>query len=204
VVADSTRIILLPLIAPHDERANRIKSGHLVLYLAQHVAVPRHPLLSALPIENFSSLDGLESRRNRTKTLLIFLDDFIGSGDTAESGLRYYEENYKVPDDRIVIVCLVTMRHAMDRLTGGGYSVYCAQRTDKGITENPNLLDKPHALALIDSIEAELSIGSIYRRGYKASESLVSMIRTPDNTFPMFWCLKKLDGSAWPAPFART
>lgn len=39
--------------------------------------------------------------------------------------------------------------------------------------------------------------------GYKESEGLVSMIKTPNNTFPFYWHEGKRDGKLCVAPFAR-
>jgi hypothetical protein len=36
-------------------------------------------------------------------------------------------------------------------------------------------------------IEKKINIRGEFSLGYKQSESLISMIRTPNNTFPVFW-----------------
>lgn len=43
-----------------------------------------------------------------------------------------------------------------------------------------------------------------YSFGYKESEALVTMTRTPNNTFPLYWFEAKLDkNNKWQAPFPR-
>lgn len=39
--------------------------------------------------------------------------------------------------------------------------------------------------------------------GYKKSEGLVTMIKTPNNTFPFYWYEGKRDGKFMMAPFPR-
>jgi hypothetical protein len=36
-------------------------------------------------------------------------------------------------------------------------------------------------------IEEKLNVEKKYLFGYKRSEALISLIRTPNNTFPVFW-----------------
>jgi hypothetical protein len=55
----------------------------------------------------------------------------------------------------------------------------------------------------MSEIEEMLAISSKFKFGYKKSEALISLDRTPNNTFPLFWCKKKRDGESWCAPFYR-
>jgi len=55
----------------------------------------------------------------------------------------------------------------------------------------------------MDKIESRLGNVNDFKHGYKMSESLVTMSRTPDNTFPVFWWDKCTTGSKWPSPFPR-
>jgi hypothetical protein len=52
----------------------------------------------------------------------------------------------------------------------------------------------------MEHIEKNLDIPDDYLFGYKKSEALVTMIRTPNNTFPVFWYNKKNEDNA---PFPR-
>ena len=55
-------------------------------------------------------------------------------------------------------------------------------------------------IQLMREIEDKMSIREKYKFGYKKSESLVTMCRTPNNTFPIFW---EESGNMKIAPFPR-
>ena len=57
-----------------------------------------------------------------------------------------------------------------------------------------------HRLKLMEEIEDKMSVKRNYRLGYGQSEALVTMCRTPNNTFPVFWEEK---GNMKLAPFPR-
>jgi hypothetical protein len=73
----------------------------------------------------------------------------------------------------------------------------------KGISESTAIENKVAALKIVDRIEKRLRITEKFFRGYGQSEALVKMIRTPNNTFPLYWCDKTKKGDKWPAPFPR-
>ncbi len=52
----------------------------------------------------------------------------------------------------------------------------------------------------MEEIEDKMSVKRNYRLGYGQSEALVTMCRTPNNTFPVFWEEK---GNMKLAPFPR-
>ena len=50
------------------------------------------------------------------------------------------------------------------------------------------------------NIEEAIQVSDDYKFGYKGSEALVKMIRTPNNTFPIYWLRNKKNKFA---PFPR-
>ena len=52
-------------------------------------------------------------------------------------------------------------------------------------------------------IEKMIPGGSHYTLGYNQSEALITMVRTPDNTFPIFWKTYKKGSQKFDAPFSR-
>lgn len=197
------QVILAPLVDKGDNSLRRSKSGHTLPYVAEHIAIAAGSQFANKKIIALSGTDTIESKLNRSSpSLLIFLDDFVGSGDTAKAVVRNWQ-NKVFKDDKIIVVCLVAMEHAIKDLSTYRIEVLCAETINKGISENPEITDKTTAYQLIDSIEATLDIAEDELRGYKKSEALISLIRTPDNTFPIYWCTKQKSGSSWPAPFPR-
>lgn len=68
------------------------------------------------------------------------------------------------------------------------------------MNESPILEQK---LELMKSIESKIPKVGKFSFGYEKSEALVTLMRTPNNTFPIFWkdCTHK--GQKLKAPFPR-
>jgi hypothetical protein len=198
-------VFLLPLLNSADRMRGTSKSGHAVLYIAEHVCLKQHPLLKQIKTTALVSIEALERPEfaKREGALLIFVDDFIGSGATCLAAHAEYARRYKRAGDKPLVLTLVGMGAAIKQIEDNGISIICGKTLSKGISDNPRFVDKHDAFLTVDSIEGNLERHSDYRWGYLQSESLVSLIRTPDNTFPMFWCRSRLGGGTWPAPFER-
>ena len=196
-------IVFAPLINPSDEHIGKSKSGQALPYIAEHVAAPLTEKFNGLVISAISTPTALPPILNSSETLLILLDDFIGSGDTAKNAVWGLIDKPVTNKVKYLVVVVAAMRNAIDFLGGYNINVRCGDVLTKGIAENEFFVDKAIAYSLVDAIEAELDVGFDYRRGYKRSEALVSMLRTPDNTFPMYWCKKRVNDRVWSAPFPR-
>jgi hypothetical protein len=197
------QVLLVPLLNPDDDKVRDAKSGHVLLYPAEHIGIPSNQIFQGISVNALSTSDSIADNVGKTTTLVILLDDFIGSGDTAKYGILQCKDSIK-KEDRIIVISLVAMEHAIARLEGDyGVPVICGEILVKGIEENVNIQDKRLAYQIIDGIEQRIDITRDYRRGYRKSEALVSMVRTPDNTFPMYWCDRRDGGGKWPAPFPR-
>jgi hypothetical protein len=57
-------------------------------------------------------------------------------------------------------------------------------------------------LSIMTEIE-KLIPGNHFSFGYNQSEALITLMRTPDNTFPIFWKEHKKSGEFYDAPFSR-
>lgn len=202
-IKNADQVILAPLINPGDDVSKKSKSGHGLLYIAEHVAIPCHHKLKGMKVVCLASPDAIPKHLSEQKrSLIILLDDFIGSGDTAKAAVQHWQNKVSA-QDTILVVCLVAMNHAIRRLATYKINVVYADLVYKGIDENSSITDKANAYQLIDNAESLLDINKDCRRGYNKSEALITMIRTPDNTFPIYWCSKQSNGSIWPAPFPR-
>lgn len=72
----------------------------------------------------------------------------------------------------------------------------------KGITDSYPQQTKEEKKAIMLEIEKKLKPGK-YQFGYEKSEALVTMTRTPNNTFPVFWMNYEHKGSKFSPPFPR-
>lgn len=131
----------------------------------------------------------------KDKFVLCLIDDFIGTGETVERAISYFlMKGY--PKENIVVLSLVAMNATVQRLKGQQFNVYNAIICDKGISSTGDEKQKE----LMESIEKRIGVKDKYKFGYKGSEALVKMYRTPNNTFPVYWLRNKKNSYA---PFPR-
>lgn len=191
-------IYIISLNKPSE--SSPAKSGSTLLYPSKNIIRRKY----SVKAESYDSVDILiKTKHSRKKSLVIFVDDFIGTGETAIKALDNYLLNYSANDDEVIVVSLISLKVGVTVINDYGVEVFNALTMERGISDSPAIKDKPGALDKIDKIEDRLKVTPDYRRGYKQSEALVSLDRTPNNTFPLFWTNAKVDGKKWPAPFYR-
>jgi len=195
------QIILLPIIT--ERYFGYTKSGNLPLYQIKNYIPEVFGVVNSKVFSYEIPSHVNEYNANRNNALLIFVDDFLGSGDSAIEALNYYEANLKKDDDTVVLLSLVAQEQGVLNLFEKGYDVFSSKIRKKGLTDNFELEEANAYKDIMLGIEAKLKVSAKYRLGYKQSEALVSMIRTPNNTFPVFWHDKELSKTGKAAPFRR-
>jgi hypothetical protein len=194
-------IILLPIIT--ERYFGYTKSGNLPLYQIKNYIPDIFGVATSkvFSYEIPSHVNEYNDKRNNA--LLIFVDDFLGSGDSAIEAIRYYEANLKKDDDTVILLSLVAQEQGVLNLFDNGYDVFSSKIRKKGLTDNYTLEEANAYKNIMRGIETKLKVSEKYMLGYKQSEALVSMIRTPNNTFPVFWYDKELSKTGKAAPFRR-
>lgn len=201
---DKSRICFLPMV-------NTIKSNssQYVAYLAKGLVFRKifKNKIVASELDDIS-ISNLVKKINESKIdYCIFLDDFIGTGDTAEGELKKYLEAGLKPE-KIIIISIVIQKNGLEILQKKYYRVFFAKLVSRGISDNNELSKEERIdfLRIMGEIEDIINVknGHKHRFGYKKSEALVTMMRTPTNTFPIFWRPngKKSEGGII-APFPR-
>lgn len=199
---DIEKVIFMPLVNPKDSLKNKVKSGHALGYsflnYAQYSNMPK-----TLKIEAYANPTIVREEIQANKILVIMVDDFIGSGLSAEKAVLPVKKMLW-EQDKLIVLSLVTMQQGIDYINKLGIPMFYAEMVNPGIKNNPYIADKAFAYKQIDEIwKRHLEISEGYKRGYEECEALVTLIRTPNNTLPMYWVEKSRDGSEWPAPFSR-
>lgn len=196
-------IYLIPLVSPSDLLLGKIKSGEHILYCVLHIVLPRYIDSSSQKIFGVSDIMKFNTlHQDREDSLIIFIDDFIGTGDTACEVLKEYSKHTKKGED-VLVVTAVALEMGIDAIRNLGFEVASSLVRRRGISDSDRIENKEEALIIMDNIENRLRLRKEYRRGYKQSEALVKMVRTPNNTFPVYWCTETSGGNRWPAPFPR-
>ena len=134
-----------------------------------------------------------------TKSQIILVDDFVGTGETASKAAAYVRELLPdIKNNSICVLSIVTMQNGKNVLENQGIRVFNTVTCKRGISDyyaEPQLGD---AIAEMESIEKTLKgLKPEYRFGFKQTEALVCMERCPNNTFPIYWLNKGV------APYER-
>ena len=199
VFSEVEKVFILPLIAPEDR--GRTKSSSVVWYHCREELIRDSPLLAdktvlCCDIEKASWIKNL-----KINELVILVDDFIGSGETAVSAVNWLTDSFGTDPKQIVILSIAALEMGIDHVRQKtGVEVYAYYIFRKGISDYYSDDQRDGCLKTMAGIEDKLKVDSDFRLGYAQSEALISLIRTPNNTFPVFW--KKKDKSS-PAPFLR-
>lgn len=196
-IQENTKFYIMPLIAPKDR--GKPKSSSMVVYLFNDVKLRYHKILSKYKFEIISTDEEVKKELQQDNAILILADDFIGSGDTAEKCLLHIM-GLGIEVRKIVIVSLVAQKQGIDYLSQYGVCISVPEVRQRGISDYYSGEELDKNIQMMEDIERKMSVEEKYRFGYKKAEALVTMCRTPNNTFPIFWEEK---GNMKVAPFPR-
>lgn len=195
-------LYILTLTKPED--AGHSKGASFIVSHLRDQAIQEEYNLTRKPLYLYENQNLLNTKHNdRGKSLVVFVDDFIGSGETAIDTMQYYINNIKKDSDRVIIFTFVAMHAALESIAAIGVEIITFVELPKGITESGLFKDVMAAKDLMMRLEEKLAIPAFYQLGYEQSEATATMMRTPDNTFPVFWYPDNKDGSKSLAPLPR-
>ena len=186
-------IYICPLLPEED--FGKSKSSISLLYLVKSHLGAIQRKYSEFSITYADSPNAVKLDKIRDNYTLCLIDDFIGTGDTVERASKYFLDR-NISKNMMTIVSLVSMSSGLDDLKNKGYITYTNISCEKCITDGGNETQ----IELMKNIEESIKVSDNYKFGYKGSEALVKMIRTPNNTFPIYWLRNKKNKFA---PFPR-
>jgi len=195
-------IYLFPIIKPEDE--GKIKSGQFLIYQIKSFKkyLKKYSKIKFELISKFEHLEKTQFCLKQNEALFL-IDDYIGSGETLNACLLRIQSNNSITNDKINVISIATQSKIFEELKQNNISVYSDYISKRGITdfnETPLLEEK---IEIMLGIEKMIPGGSHYSFGYNQSEALITMVRTPDNTFPIFWKQYKKGSEKFEAPFSR-
>lgn len=125
----------------------------------------------------------------------MILDDYIGSGQYTKC---VAEELIKkgIPKSNIIIGTLFISENGSKTLEDTGYTVEYVEKVETALNKLT-----PKEMKTLRKIETMLGIDERFSLGFNQSANLISLIRTPNNTLPIF-SYKNLSKVA-SAPFER-
>ncbi|MBF8456893.1 hypothetical protein IV494_06820 [Kaistella sp. G5-32] len=196
------KIYFFPVIKFEDE--GEIKSGTFLMY---PIKAFKKDLKNYQNI-NFTLNTKFETFTNpdfilKENELIFLIDDYIGSGETLEACLGIIRQNPNITNDKIKIIALAIQAEIAENITGQGIEIFCENILLKGISDynSPPVVDEKIQMML--EIEKLIPGGSHFSLGYNRTEALITLSRTPDNTFPIFWKKYKIGNKKFDAPFSR-
>lgn len=196
------KVYFFPVIKPRDQ--HKTKSGNVLIYLVQTVEpYLSEPLKSRtiVTLENYADIS--EDKFNlKDDEVLVLIDDFLGTGTTASETLQTVLENKSITPDKVRVIGFTAMQESVDLLAMMGVKSFIINVMSKGISDYYGTLVE-NKLVMMKKIEKMTKAGKDYKLGYKKSESLVTMARTPNNTFSIFWSNHIKDDIEYQAPFPR-
>jgi len=203
-------IFIVPLLAKSDRLNNKIKSSTIVAYSCQNPQLRHVKLFEKTKFQIVHDINKLPnpSKLEANKNPIILIDDFIGTGDTALEGLEEILSLKGYDNNTLFVASLVCQNEGVELIKNRGYNVLSDVVREKGISDRYFGSELIAKRKIMESIENLLAVDSKFdlgfRFGYKESEALVTMIRTPNNTFPLYWFEAKLNKTnKWKAPFPR-
>src|SRR5690606_16187525 len=94
--------------------------------------------------KNISFVTGLNadsSNINNDNSLLLVVDDFIGTGDTACSALNYLFHDKIISREKIIVASIVALNQGITKISELGVQVVSSLTFSKGISEHYSLED---------------------------------------------------------------
>lgn len=187
------KICICPLL-PEEDFSKSKSSVSLLYFIIAHLHVIQRKY-STFSITYADSPNAVNLDMIKKDYTLCLVDDFIGTGETVERATKYFIDQ-EITKNMMVIVSLVSMKSGITELNNKEYKTYTDISCDKGISSEG---DESY-IELMKNIEESIKVSEDYKFGYKGSEALVRMMRTPNNTFPIYWLRNKKNKFA---PFPR-
>lgn len=189
-------IYICPLLPPND--FGKLKSSTYMLYLCQSILMRTYFEFQESQIRICETPEVLKIHQDRVGSLIL-IDDFIGSGETALGCLEYLKF-LKDSNKKIYIVSLVAQEEGINNISKENVSVFTALTRKKAITDTYPESEAKEKIEVMENISKHLHAPKGMKLGYADTESLVAMIKTPNNTFPVYWYENKKNTYA---PFVR-
>lgn len=192
----NSNLIFLPCLPKEDQ--GKTKSSTAVLYQLKGTTIKKHIQLGKHYVCESISLD-VFNRLEKQDFLIVLVDDFVGTGETAIGAVDYVRElcPFMENNKRIKLLCIVAMQDGISKTAEKGVELFCRHIESKGISDYYKGDELIKAKEQMESIEKTMKTKAEFRFGYGESEALVCMERCPNNTFPVYWATKKL------APYER-
>jgi hypothetical protein len=194
-------VYILPLLPKEDY--GKSKSSTFLTYFLRGRETKTAQILSVKSVFVLDRVEDIMPYRNSPNWFLLLVDDFIGTGETAEQAIADFRNATGIGLGKLAVFSLIAQKLGYDKLTSQGIKVFYSELRNRGITDEYVDPKRSEYLEIMSTIDDMLKVKYEYRLGYGQSEALVTLNRTPNNTFPVFWRETNVNGKKFVAPFPR-
>jgi len=159
------------------------KSSGVVLYEIKNPVVQRQLVK---PVHILNSTSDLKKLKDISNSLFILVDDFVGTGKTADDCMIDLTKIQPTIAGKMVVMCIVALEQGIQKLNNLHVPVFYRYRFNRGISDYYTGYKLRKNTRLMQQIENNFKI-STYNFGFQGSEALVCLKRCPNNTFPIYW-----------------
>jgi uracil phosphoribosyltransferase len=195
------KLYIFPVIKLKDEKD--IKSGHVVMKMIDSIksSIDEFDNIDVILLTEFEDLE-ITKLNLIDEDFLILVDDYIGSGNTLNSTIQEINKNDSIKDNYAVFTVAI-QQDAKILLEAQNIKLYHYICMPKGITGSYNSPELEEKLKIMNGLEGKIPKIRRYKSGYEKSEALITLMRTPNNTFPIFWKGINHKGIELKPPFPR-
>lgn len=153
----------------------------------------------------FTPIEKLKEKFRNDDSIILLVDDYVGSGNTAKEVCNDFLEiecnGDLISHKNIKIACIVAQKQGIDFVKNElDIDIYADEIHKKGITDYYD--SYPEKLSIMIQIGKQMKFSKDLLLGYENTEALITLLdRTPNNTFPIYWCKSKKLPT--PPPFPR-
>lgn len=227
ILNNAKKIYILPLVEPELSLKNNKKGNNLLMnawysftaiFSKKTIDRPKNKsgenILAIIENSEYRGLSNsskfifpqsysrFKSIFNKKTDLLILVDDFVGTGDTANNILKYYYKSSKFNSENTIILSLISLKQGIENvLLKNKTKVFQSQIKERAISDYYNTKKEIDLnISKVKMMEKTLRCEVDLTLGYKESQALISIMnKSPNNTLPVFWHETK----SIPAPFPR-
>lgn len=193
-------IYIIPLLKTKDSDSMNVKSGLFVSYLFNTY---QFSLINE--IEGFSNVkicikryldnQDVEKIQNNQDSLIVFVDDFVGTGRSVKTAYKSYEENKTFENldwkKRTCVLSLSILDIGLNMLENDDVNViFGIKHSSIPAKYRDNDVRLTDIKELIRKTSKKNGVGKQYTYGYGECLSTIITIRTPNNNIPLLWSNK--------------
>lgn len=178
---------------------NKSTSGRTILELMERANIKQFcNSIFKKNVESIYTKDDLNNVDNGS--ILLLVDDIIGSGDTLNKCLKYLKCNIHIDNLKIIICSIAILKETMNIIQKEGFIVYSNIELRREISDYYQGTDLCKNIETMKNIEKKIQVPRKYCFGWRRTELLITLDRTPNDTFPYFWYYNMKERNA---PFPR-